>query len=90
MQAAQLAENVLRAELTDIEKGRALRRLYELRKSQNSKTTWEDIAAEVGLGRSRIHDLFHLAELPESIAALIEAGRLSGSHGIMLQRAQGR
>ena len=90
VQAAQLAENVLRAELTDIEKGRALRRLYELRKSQNSKTTWEDIAAEVGLGRSRIHDLFHLAELPESIAAMIEAGRLSGSHGIMLQRAKGR
>ncbi len=89
VQAAQLAENVLRAELTDIEKGRALRRLYELRKSQNPKTTWEDIASEVGLGRSRIHDLFHLAELPESIADLIEAGRLSGSHGIMLQRAQG-
>ena len=90
VQAAQLAENVLRAELTDIEKGRALRRLYDLRKSQNPKTTWEDIAAEVGLGRSRIHDLFHLAELPESIASLIESGRLSGSHGIMLQRAKGR
>lgn len=87
VQAAQLAENVLRAELTDIEKGRALRRLYELRKASNHKTTWEDIAGEVGLGRSRIHDLFHLAALPESVAEMIEAGRLSGSHGILLQRA---
>ena len=87
VQAAQLAENVLRAELTDIEKGRALRRLYELRKANNYKTTWEDIASEVGLGRSRIHDLFHLAALPDAVAAMIEAGRLSGSHGILLQRA---
>ena len=87
VQAAQLAENVLRAELTDIEKGRALRRLYELRKANNYKTTWEDIAAEVGLGRSRIHDLFHLAGLPEEVAVMIESGRLSGSHGIILQRA---
>ena len=87
VQAAQLAENVLRAELTDIEKGRALRRLYELRKASNHKTTWEDIAGEVGLGRSRIHDLFHLAALPDAVAEMIEAGRLSGSHGILLQRA---
>ena len=87
VQAAQLAENVLRAELTDIEKGRALRRLYEIRKASNHKTTWEDIAGEVGLGRSRIHDLFHLAALPEAVAEMIEAGRLSGSHGILLQRA---
>ena len=87
VQAAQLAENVLRAELTDIEKGRALRRLYELRKANNYKTTWEDIASEVGLGRSRIHDLFHLAALPEAVAGMIESGRLSGSHGILLQRA---
>lgn len=89
VQAAQLAENVLRAGLTDIEKGRALRRLYELRKAQDNKTVWEDIAAEVGLGRARIHDLFHLAALPEPVARLIESGRLSGSHGIALQRAQG-
>jgi ParB family chromosome partitioning protein len=89
VQAAQLAENVLRSGLTDIEKGRALRRLYELRKAQDPKTVWEDIAAEVGLGRARIHDLFHLAALPEPVARLIESGRLSGSHGIALQRAQG-
>jgi ParB/RepB/Spo0J family partition protein len=89
VRAAQLAENVLRAGLTDIEKGKALRRLYEIRKAQNYKTTWEDIAAEVGLGRARIHDLFNLASLPEPIARLIETGRLSGSHGIALQRAQG-
>ena len=88
VQAAQLAENVLRTGLTDIEKGRALRRLYEIRKAQNYKVTWEDIAAAVGLGRARINDLFNLASLPESVARLIESGRLSGSHGIALQRAQ--
>jgi ParB family chromosome partitioning protein len=88
VRAAQLAENVLRSGLSDIEKGRALRGLYELRKAQNPKSTWEDIAGEVGMGRARIHDLFHLASLPEPIAALIAGGRLSGSHGIALQRAQ--
>jgi len=88
VQAAQLAENILRAGLTDIEKGRALRRLYEIRKAQNHKVTWDDVGAEVGLGRARIHDLFNLASLPGPVAALIEAGRLSGSHGILLQRAQ--
>ena len=88
VQAAQLAENILRAGLTDIEKGRALRHLYEIRKAQNHKATWEDVGAEVGLGRARIHDLFNLASLPAPVAALIEAGRLSGSHGILLQRAQ--
>ena len=88
VQAAQLAENILRAGLTDIEKGRALRRLYELRKAQSYKTTWEDIANEVGLGRARINDLFSLASLPDAIAELIESGRLTGSHGIALQRAQ--
>jgi ParB family chromosome partitioning protein len=88
VRAAQLAENVLRAELTDIEKGRALRSLYDIRKSLQPKTTWEDVAQEVGLGRARIHDLFQLASLPESIGQLIEAGRLSGSHGIALQRAK--
>jgi ParB family chromosome partitioning protein len=87
--AAQLAENVLRADLSDIEKGSALRRLYEIRKAGDYRVTWEDIGKEVGLGKARIHDLFHLADLPEPVARLIEAGRLSGSHGIALQRAQG-
>jgi ParB family transcriptional regulator, chromosome partitioning protein len=86
--AAQLAENVLRSDLNDVEKGRSLRQLYEIRKATSPRATWEDIAQEVGLGRARIHDLFHLASLPESVAALIEAERLSGSHGIALQRAQ--
>ena len=89
VRAAQLAENVLRAGLTDIEKGRALRELYEIRKRADYRTTWEDIASEVGLGRARIHDLFHLADLPEAVGALIAAGRLSGSHGVALQRARG-
>jgi ParB/RepB/Spo0J family partition protein len=88
VRAAQLAENILRADLNDIEKGRSLRELYDIRKEENSRTTWEAVAEEVGLGRARIHDLFHLASLPASISALIEAGRLSGSHGIALQRSQ--
>jgi ParB family chromosome partitioning protein len=90
VRAAQLAENVLRAGLSDIEKGRSLRALYDLRKAASPRTTWEDVASEVGLGRARIHDLFQLAGLPESVAGLIESGRLSGSHGIALQRAQGQ
>jgi len=85
---AQLVENILREPLSDIEKGRALRALYEIRKSENSKTTWEDVAAEVGLGRARIHDLYNLASLPTAVGALIDSGRLSGSHGIALFRAQ--
>ncbi len=88
VQEAQLAENIQRKDLSDIEKGRALRRLYELRKTRAPRSTWEDVAAEVGLGRARIHDLYHLAALPEPIATLIETGRLSGSHGTLLYRAQ--
>lgn len=88
VQEAQLAENIQRKDLSDIEKGRALRRLYELRKVRDPRSTWEDVAAEVGLGRARIHDLYHLAALPEAIASLIESGRLSGSHGTLLYRAQ--
>jgi ParB/RepB/Spo0J family partition protein len=87
VRAAQLSENILRANLSDIEKGIALRDLYEMRKQSRQKVTWEDIASEVGLGRARINDLFHLASLPTPIAELIETGRLSGSHGIALQRA---
>ena len=87
VRGAQLVENVMRVDLSDIEKGQALRSLYELRKEENRKTTWEDVAEEVGLVRSRINELFQLAQLPEPIANLIASGRLSGSHGIALQRA---
>lgn len=88
IRSAQLVENILRTELSDIEKGRALRTLYEIRKEENPKATWDDVAGEVGLGRARIHDLYHLAQLPDDVATLIQTGRLSGSHGIALQRAQ--
>jgi len=88
VRSAQLVENILRTELSDIEKGRALRTLYEIRKEENGKLTWDDVAAEVGLGRARIHDLYTLAQLPDEVATLIQTGRLTGSHGIALQRAQ--
>lgn len=83
---AQLVENIIREDLSDIEKGKALRNLYELRKRENAKITWDEVADEVGLKRTRIHELFHLSQLPVEITDLIQSGHLSGSHGIQLYR----
>lgn len=86
IQEAQLVENVLRQGLNDVERGMALRRLYETLKERDRDTTWEKVAARVGLSRMRIHHLHSLSLLPERVVELIQSRRLSGSHGVELAR----
>lgn len=87
---AQLVENVVREDLSDVERGIALRTLYEEVKRIDPKTTWEDVARRVGLSRVQIHLLSRLSYLPEAVVTLINSGRLSGSHGVELGRLNGR
>ena len=86
---AQLVENVVREGLSDVERGIALRTLYDEVKRTDPKVTWEDVARRVGLSRVQIHLLSRLSHLPEEIIAMINAGRLSGSHGVELGRLNG-
>ena len=87
---AQLVENVVREGLSDVERGIALRTLYEEVKRTDPKTTWEDVARRVGLSRVQIHLLSRLSHLPEEIVVMINTGRLSGSHGVELGRLNGQ
>ena len=87
---AQLVENVIRQDISDIERGLALRQLYEARKAQDRKTTWDSIAQAVGLTRMRINHLYNLSLLPPPVVEMIQTRRLSGSHGVELARLQER
>lgn len=87
---AQLVENVIRQGISDIERGLALRQLYDTRKAADRKATWETIAQTVGLTRMRINHLYNLSLLPPAIVDMIQAGRLSGSHGVELARLNGQ
>jgi ParB family chromosome partitioning protein len=87
---AQLVENVIRQGISDVERGIALRQLYETRKAEDRKVTWESIAQTVGLTRMRINHLHNLSLLPEPIVEMIQTRRLSGSHGVELARLQER
>lgn len=86
---AQLVENVVREGLSDVERGISLRTLYDEVKRTDPKVTWEDVARRVGLSRVQIHLLSRLSHLPEEIITMINAGRLSGSHGVELGRLNG-
>lgn len=83
---AQLVENILRQDINDIERGLALRNLYESLKATDKEITWEKVAARVGLTRMRIHNLYSLSLLPPVIIEMIQSRRLSGSHGVELSR----
>ena len=83
---AQLVENILRQDINDIERGVALRNLYESLKATDKEITWEKVAARVGLTRMRIHNLYSLSLLPAVIIEMIQSRRLSGSHGVELSR----
>ena len=86
---AQLVENVVREGPSDVERGISLRTLYDEVKRTDPKVTWEDVARRVGLSRVQIHLLSRLSHLPEEIITMINAGRLSGSHGVELGRLNG-
>ena len=77
----QLMENVVREDLNAVDRAQALRAL----KLQMDDTAWENVAAAVGIRRSRLFQLLGTEKLPETIQDDIRAGRLSEKQTRALQ-----
>lgn len=77
----QLMENIVREDLNAIDRAAALRAL----KIQMNDAAWEEVAAAVGLKRSRLFQLLGTEKLPESIQEDIRSGRLSEKQSRALQ-----
>lgn len=77
----QLMENVVREDLNAVDRAAALRAL----KQQMDDAPWEQVAAAVGIRRSRLFQLLGTEKLPESIQEDIRAGRLSEKQSRALQ-----
>ena len=70
----QLAENLLRVDLTELEKARALARLRELQPQ-----TWEHLAMQHGLSDRRLYQMLSLLEAPEPLQEAIQQGEIGGA-----------
>ncbi len=77
----QLMENIVRDDLNAVDRARALRILKE----QMDDAPWEDVAAEVGIRRSRLFQLLDTGKLPEQAQERIRAGTLSEKQSRALQ-----
>jgi ParB family chromosome partitioning protein len=77
----QLMENIVREDLNAVDRAAALRAL----KTQMGDAGWEDVAAAVGLKRSRLFQLLGTEKLHESIQEDIRSGRLSEKQSRALQ-----
>ncbi len=77
----QLMENIVRDDLNAIDRARALRML----KSRMNDARWKDVAAEVGIRRSRLFQLLDTSKLPDSTQQQIRAGELSEKQSRTLQ-----
>jgi ParB family transcriptional regulator, chromosome partitioning protein len=77
----QLMENIVRDDLNAIDRARALRIL----KDQMDDAPWEDVAAEVGIRRSRLFQLLDTSKLPQPAQDHIRAGTLSEKQSRSLQ-----
>lgn len=77
----QLMENIVRDDLNAVDRARALRILKE----QMDDAPWEDVAAEVGIRRSRLFQLLDTGKLPEPAQEHIRAGTLSEKQSRALQ-----
>jgi ParB/RepB/Spo0J family partition protein len=77
----QLAENLLRADLTELEKAQALARLRELRPQ-----TWEELARQHGLSDRRLYQMLSLIGAPEPLQAAIQERQISGRHARAIAR----
>lgn len=67
-----LVENLAREDLNPIDEGRALSRLH-----RDFKLSHDEIAARVGKSRPYVSNAMRILELPASILAMVESGRLS-------------
>ncbi len=81
----QLMENIVRDDLNAIDRARALRIL----KDQMDDAPWEDVAAEVGIKRSRLFQLLDTSKLPQPAQDHIRAGALSEKQSRSLQGLSG-
>lgn len=77
----QLMENIVRDDLNAVDRARALRILKE----QMDDAPWENVAAEVGIRRSRLFQLLDTGKLPEPAQEHIRAGTLSEKQSRALQ-----
>ncbi|HVA89030.1 MAG TPA: ParB/RepB/Spo0J family partition protein [Chloroflexota bacterium] len=77
----QLAENLLRADLTELEKAQALARLRDIQPQ-----TWVELARRHGLTDRRLHQMLSLLHAPEPIQAAVQSGRISGRHARAIAR----
>jgi ParB/RepB/Spo0J family partition protein len=77
----QLAENLLRADLTELEKAQALARMRELQPQ-----TWVELARHHGLSDRRLFQMLSLLEAPEPIKVAIQEGRITGRHARAIAR----
>jgi ParB family chromosome partitioning protein len=77
----QLMENIVRDDLNAVDRARALRLLKE----QMDDAPWEEVAAEVGIRRSRLFQLLDTGKLPDAAQDRIRAGTLSEKQSRALQ-----
>jgi ParB family transcriptional regulator, chromosome partitioning protein len=77
----QLAENLLRADLTELEKARALARMRELQPQ-----TWVELARRHGLSDRRLFQMLSLLDAPQPLQTAIQEGRISGRHARAIAR----
>ncbi len=78
----QLIANCQRADLSAIEKARAIDRLV-----QETKCTASDVAIKLGLSPASVSRLLSLLGLPDSVKKRLEAGELSPSAAYEITRA---
>jgi ParB family chromosome partitioning protein len=77
----QLMENIVRDDLNPVDRAQALRAL----KQQLGDASWDDVAATVGIKRSRLFQLLGTEKLPEPVQDDIRAGRISEKQSRALQ-----
>ena len=77
----QLAENLLRSDLTELEKAQALARMRELQPQ-----SWVELANRHGLSDRRVYQMLSLLDAPEPVKAAIQSGRISGRHARAITR----
>lgn len=77
----QLAENLVREDLTPLEAAAALARLKELRPSD-----WDHVALRHGIGKRRAYQLIELLDDPPAIRGALERGEIREGHAAELRR----
>ena len=74
-----LVENIQRSNLSPVEEGRAYLRLIN-----EYGLTQEEIAKQVGKGRTTVTNLLRIINLPESVIRLLQGGQITLGHAKLL------